>query len=47
MLDVSKESLNSSRYLEGFAYDSKDEFEEVVKEAKAEHPDADFSRVAA
>jgi|GEM_PF-3654789 len=45
LLDVAERDLNGTTF-EGYAFDSKDEMDEVVAEAKTEHPSAEFMMVA-
>lgn len=44
-LNLTEQALNGTM-IEGYAFDSATEREQVLKEAKDEHPGADFSRVA-
>lgn len=49
--DVAKllgnDELAESATVDTYAYDSTNEIDIVIQEAKADHPDADFSRIAA
>lgn len=44
IFEVPVESLLATP-IEGYAYDSKNDLDEALQEAKTDHPDADFSRV--